>query len=133
MKTVNLENGIYIASKTKHAERWKILRANKFPIISTWIDEAEQGQSQDLNDLWHRCINEASNCACMIIYAEEQEILEGAFIELGCALSNNKPIFAVGLPENLTILKHNRIKVCYDLATALAFALKECIMGEERK
>jgi hypothetical protein len=44
--------GIYIASKTKHAARWLEYRAQGEPIISTWIDEAGEGASADLHDLW---------------------------------------------------------------------------------
>jgi hypothetical protein len=46
--------GIYIASKTVHAARWRDLRAQGLPIISTWIDEAEIGATGDWPDLWHR-------------------------------------------------------------------------------
>src|SRR5271165_2948629 len=42
---------IYIASRTVHAEKWRRLREDGFPIVSTWIDEAGAGQSQCLSNL----------------------------------------------------------------------------------
>lgn len=53
-------SGIYVASKTKHAHIWKRYRDLDFPIVSTWIDEAGEGETTDLSDLWIRCIREAS-------------------------------------------------------------------------
>jgi hypothetical protein len=102
-------SGIYIASKTKHAKRWRFLR-DKIgePIISTWIDESEEGQTADFNDLWTRCINEASSCSLLILYKEKEDALKGAWIELGCALTKNIPVFAIGI-EEFTVAKYNRI------------------------
>lgn len=103
--------GIYIASKTRHAHRWRLLR-NKigYPICSTWIDEAEPGQSDDLSDLWLRCIHEASSADLLIICREPDDApLKGAWIELGAALSNGVPVFAVGL-EEFTVAHHPGIR-----------------------
>lgn len=88
---------IYIASKTKHAPKWQILRDAGVNIISTWIDESEVGQSPNLADLCSRCISESISCDAMIVYAEDGDYLKGAFIEMGAALSvPNKPIYLVG-------------------------------------
>lgn len=100
---------IYVASKTKHAYRWKALRDWGYNIISTWIDEAGEGQSADLNDLQQRCINESLACDLMIVYAEKEDYLKGAFIEMGVALSANKRIYLIGevLP-NGSAFTHNK-------------------------
>lgn len=88
---------IYIASKTKHADKWIALRDTGVNIISTWIDEAGEGQSPDMSDLCRRCISESIECDAMIVYAEDGDYLKGAFIEMGVALSvKNKPICLVG-------------------------------------
>jgi hypothetical protein len=102
--------GIYIASKVKHADRWRFMRDKVGePIISTWIDEAGEGETSDHHDLWRRCITEASNCELLIVYREPEEVLKGAWVELGCALTNNVPVFAVGLDE-YTIAKYRGIR-----------------------
>lgn len=88
---------IYIASKTKHAQKWVDLRNSGVNIISTWIDEAGDGQSPNLSDLCSRCISESMSCDAMVVYAEDGDYLKGAFIEMGAALSvPNKPIYLVG-------------------------------------
>lgn len=89
-------SGIYVASKTKHAHIWKSFRKKGFPIISTWIDEAGPGETNDLSDLWIRCIQEASKCDILIAYIEDGDELKGALVEIGAALGNRVPVFAVG-------------------------------------
>jgi hypothetical protein len=116
-------NGIYIASKTKHAERWRNLRASGVPVIATWIDEAGEGESQDLHDLWRRCLSEASNAAAIIVYREPDDVLKGGWIELGAAASHGVPVFAVGI-EQFTIARHRGIQHFATFDEALAAAIR---------
>jgi len=95
----------YIASKTKHGPRWRELRDQGIPIISTWIDESEVGATNDFSDLWSRCINEAKTCDALIVYREPDEILKGGWCEVGAALAAGKPVYAVGC-EEFTIRFH---------------------------
>lgn len=112
--------GIYIASKTKHAERWRVLRDHVGePIISTWIDEAGQGESGDLADLWRRCIEEASRAKILILYREPEDVLKGGWIELGAALASGVTVFAVGI-EEFTVAKDTRIKHFPEMKAAIA-------------
>lgn len=96
-----MSKSIYIASKVKHADRWKAIRAQGVNIISTWIDEAGSGETADFHDLWQRCINEAMHCDYLIIYREPDEVLKGAWVELGAALASDHlpKVFAIGLRE----------------------------------
>lgn len=101
--------GIYIASKTKHAEHWRAWRDQGLPIISTWIDEAGPGESADLSDLWRRCIAEASSCDLLVCYREPEDVLKGAFIELGAALAAGREVWAFGL-DGYTVANHPGIR-----------------------
>jgi hypothetical protein len=105
---------IYIASKTRHAERWKIIRGSGVPINSTWIDEAGTGESQDLSDLGSRCIKEAAEADVLILYGEPGEKLKGALIEMGAALAHGRTVFVVGNNENFTgaLFEHPLVQVC---------------------
>jgi len=117
-----MKRGIYIASKTKHADLWRYLRDTiGEPIISTWIDEAGEGQSADLDDLWRRCVAEASSCELLIVYREPGEVLKGAWVEVGAALAVGTPVFAIGLDE-FTIAKHKRLTHFPDMKSAIAAA-----------
>lgn len=100
--------GIYVASKVRHAATWKALRASGVPIISTWIDEAGEGESEDLADLWQRCIREATTAQVLVVYREPEEILKGGWIEVGAALAAQVPVYAVGI-EKFTIAHVKRV------------------------
>ena len=90
-------NTIYVASKTTHAPMWRDLRKAGHNIISTWIDEAEPGQTEDMGELWRRIDIEVMNADALLIYrATPDEQLKGAYVELGMAMSNRVPVFAVG-------------------------------------
>lgn len=88
--------GIYIASKSRHASKWLALRNAGQPVISTWIDEAGEGETSDWCDLWGRCISEASSASGLLLYGEPGEELHGALIEAGAALAANVPVALVG-------------------------------------
>lgn len=118
------KNGIYIASKVKHADRWRFLRDKLgYPIISTWIDEAGEGQSKDLGDLWQRCITEASSAKVLVVNRELGETLKGAWIEMGAALAVGVPILAIGI-EEFTVAKDSRIRHFPHTREAMAEALR---------
>lgn len=114
--------GIYIASKTKHARRWRYLRDEMCePIISTWIDEAGEGETSDFNDLWKRCLKEATTCEVLVVYKEPEDVLKGAWVEVGAALSFGIPVYAIGL-EGFTIAKYEAITHFSDIKSAFAAA-----------
>jgi hypothetical protein len=117
-----MSGGIYIASKTTHANRWKELRAAGHPIISTWIDEAGPGETSDFPDLWTRCIDEASACDALIVYCEDGETLKGAWVEVGAALALNRPVLGVGV-DAFTVRHHPGLSLFDDFDEALAAAI----------
>jgi hypothetical protein len=112
---------IYTASKTKHAQKWIDLRDAGFNVISTWIDEACEGQTKDMRDLVQRCISECVECDGMIVYSEGGDYLKGAFIEMGVAVAHNKPIVLVGpvLPQSSAFTYLSNIKRANDIPSAL--------------
>ncbi|MBY5553695.1 hypothetical protein J0664_06215 [Rhizobium leguminosarum] len=115
-------SGIYIASKTKHADRWRFLRDQVGePIISTWIDEAGVGESRDLADLWRRCILEASTAQVLILYREPEDVLKGGWVELGAALASGVTVYAIGI-EEFTIANDTRIRHFNRMKDAIAAA-----------
>lgn len=112
---------IYIASKTVHGKRWQKLKASGVPIISTWIYESEKGETEDFADLWHRCITEASIANYTIVYREPNEVLKGAFIEVGASLAAGNTVFAIGC-EEFSFVKHPRVIVVPSIEKALEYA-----------
>lgn len=92
----------YVASKVKHASMWRKFRDGGIAILSTWIDEAGEGQTGDYSELSQRCIREIERCHAVVLYCEPGEILKGALIEVGAALAMNKEIRCVGSCESLS-------------------------------
>jgi len=108
---------IYVASKAKHADKWKELRSKGLNIISTWLDEAATGQTKDWMDLGVRCVNEVKQADYLLFYCEPGEIFLGAFIELGVATVFDKKCYIVGpIP---TRLKHPNWISCGSIMEAL--------------
>lgn len=109
---------IYMASKTAHAPLWRRLRADGFPIISTWIDEAGKGETACFTDLWRRCVDEAAAADAVIVYRQPDEVLKGAFVEVGAALAVGTPVYAIGCDE-FSFVHHAGVTRCRSLAEAL--------------
>ena len=115
---------IYAASKVKHAPMWRELRAMGWPIISTWIDEAGEGESGDLSDLAHRCIAEASSADVLLLYCEPGEVQKGAMIEVGAALACGRRVISVGECDTTskTFIHHARWLQSQTISDALPLA-----------
>lgn len=96
---------VYVASRASIPARsamWREYRdrwgAN---IISSWIDEAGEGETGDFADLWTRIHGEILRCERFVLYAEQGDFpLKGALVEAGIALAARKPIWVMG---NLTL------------------------------
>lgn len=112
---------IYTASKVKHFEKWIDLRKNGYAIVSTWIDEAGEGQSVDYTELSERCIKEIRDCDFLLLYCEEGEILKGALIEAGIALAFGKEVRCIGRCDTLSrvFIKHPLWKSYFRVTDAL--------------
>ncbi len=97
---------IYVASRVKHAGMWRACRSighdmgwGGWNIVSTWIDEADEGQTADLGELWARIESEIRASKGLVLYAQRIDFpLKGALIEAGMAL-------AVGIPVAVVLSK----------------------------
>lgn len=87
---------LYVASKTKHASRWRELRARGWLVVASWIDEAGEGETTDFADLAVRCIQEAANADFVLLYVEAGETQKGSLVEVGAALAAGKQVRCVG-------------------------------------
>lgn len=85
---------IYVASRVLHGGIWRDYRANGHPIISTWIDEAGEGQTADMGELWTRIVDEIrrSTCLVLVVHGIGDLPLKGALVEAGIALALGKPV-----------------------------------------
>ena len=92
-------DGIYVASRASIPERpalWRALRDNGWPITSTWIDEAGEGETANMTELWRRIHAEISRSAGVLLYARKEDFpLKGALVECGIAIGMGKPVAMV--------------------------------------
>ena len=122
--TPRRRSGIYVASKTVHAATWRKWRDEYgIKIISTWIDEADAGQSACLRDLSARCIEEAKRCERFVLYCDGEEILKGALLECGAALASGIDVYCIGDCPSISKVfeKHPLWHKCNDIPAAFGF------------
>jgi hypothetical protein len=82
----------------------EILELYNMNVISSWIHEAEEGQTSDYEDLTLRCFRELIDCDFVILFSnDDEEFLKGALMEVGAALVQNKPVFYIGPPNQVSI------------------------------
>ncbi len=91
---------LYVASRASLPARpamWRQLRDEAgWCILSSWIDEAGVGETDDLQELWQRIETEIALCDGLILYVEEEDFpLKGALVEVGMALARDKPVAIV--------------------------------------
>jgi hypothetical protein len=116
---------IYIASKIKHYKRWRELREFEgLNIISSWVDKDIEHEVEYSDEYWiqtaEECIREAAEADLLVFYAEHDETWEGCYMELGAALSHEKPVFilvtTLGLYDELPefskiLLNHPLVRI----------------------
>jgi len=140
-----LRRGVYIASRASipaRAAQWKHLRdVEGWHIVSSWIDEAGEGQTDDFSELWVRIETEIKGSERLILYVESDDFpLKGALIEAGIALAAGVPIYVVA--PGVTIeprsrrpvgswVDHPLVKIVPDMETALAGATRRASTNAE--
>jgi hypothetical protein len=120
---------VYVASRTNRAQMWQEFRDEGYPIISSWIDEACEGETADFSELWQRIYKEISDCCGVLFYANPVDApWKGAFIEVGIALGMGKLVCVVidGELEGRTmrpvgswmahpkVVKHDSLREAFD-------------------
>jgi hypothetical protein len=89
----------YVASRASLPERpamWRYFRDQGFEVTSTWIDEAGEGETACMTELWGRILTEVGAADALILYVEPNDFpLKGALIEVGMALGLGKPVRVV--------------------------------------
>lgn len=96
---------IYVASRVKHAKMWRGRVFRGDPIVSTWIYEDGEDQTESFSELWERILQEIKASDRLVIYIGRNDFpLKGAYVEVGMALALNLPVFLFlesGIRESL--------------------------------
>lgn len=116
-------NTIYVASKIIHAPMWREYRDKRnMPISSSWINNPTDNVEQDFKKMWVKYINEIKSSNFLIAYRESNEILKGAYIEIGVALSSDIEVFLVGIEPGVSFAFHPLCHTCETLDIAFNLA-----------
>lgn len=100
---------VYFASHVRHAPKWLVIRdgawGEHIRVMSTWIEKSGLGKEETLSlneneSNWKRNIDQISLCDVLVVYAEPEDMLRGALIEVGAALSWEIPVLAWGTDGN---------------------------------
>ena len=87
------KSGIYVASRTHHAPRWRQLRAQNYQVMSSWIDLAAEGVDAPAAETWPQSIAEVATSSALLVYIEKGDSpLRGALVEVGAALACGVPV-----------------------------------------
>lgn len=115
-------SGVYVASRTDCAPMWRALRDYGARITSSWIDEAEVGQTADASELWERVIREVLEADRLVVYARDSDVLAGALVEVGAALAAGKPVYVLGdcpqFSKRCSFISHPLVRRARDFADA---------------
>jgi hypothetical protein len=79
---------------------WQALRAANVPIVSSWIDapfnhNGSEPTPDGWREHWETCISEAASADITLAYCRSDENQNGAFLEIGAALSAGKQVYLV--------------------------------------
>ena len=95
---------VYIASKLKYAEQFRIYRSQWRPKINLharWFDQATIEQTskvspEDFHIFWLVDEEDVKVADALIIYGERDDKLRGALVEAGIAIAMGKLVIVVG-------------------------------------
>lgn len=99
---------IYIASITKHAEKWLELaksHGDLFILGCAWPRHVvrlkhHEPDLKQMGGFWKDNFKDLCDCNFLIVYAAPGDILRGALVEAGYAFRCNIPVFVVGEHES---------------------------------
>jgi hypothetical protein len=115
---------VYPASKPRHAPMWRNLRdRGHLNIIGTWInyDEKDDNTIPCWTGLWLACAREAAAADVTVVYVERDDVLRGAYVEMGVALASGKLVIVVN-PDDVTVtdaVHHPMVTMVKSMGAAL--------------
>ena len=106
---------IYIASKISHGEKlfkWSTTHNMQIhTFTSNWYRPPFKGMSEDpgfAKMFWEMDIYDVKLCDILLLYAEPEDNLRGALVEVGVALSDKKAVLIVGENDGHGTWQHHR-------------------------
>lgn len=95
----------YVASKVRHFQMWLEFIRRDNNVISSWVKKmdgidlsggVEERTQEEWVQISKECMEEAASCDVLVFYAENGEMWQGAFMEVGAALGAGRRVHVVG-------------------------------------
>lgn len=103
---------IYIASKLRHADKWRDLE-KEYPAIKfcmRWPSYAKSLPDEEpyVGVIWSHFLEDIKECDGVILYAEPGDNLRGALVECGMAIALGKFVIVIGTHEGYGTWQYHR-------------------------
>lgn len=116
---------LYFASHPRHVQLWRQYQDQLGPLVQTsWLKLTTPETPAQAGALCETCLQEASQAAVLVAYAEPDDVLRGTYAEIGACLAHGGHVLAVGLDPGLLLLQHPRVEQCRALDVALGIAVR---------
>jgi hypothetical protein len=93
----------YMASKLRMAPQWIVLANRAYKegglMCSRWPYIIGHVPESDSNGFWSNDFSDIDDSDCVIVYAEGDDQLRGALVEVGYALAKGIPVYVIGEHE----------------------------------
>jgi nucleoside 2-deoxyribosyltransferase len=120
---------IYFASDLRHGAKWRKLCAQStmFIAFARWLKHDAVGTADndkhEAEHFWQQDEQDVRDADVLICYAEGDDVLRGALVEVGMAISNAVPVIVVGKHKSYgTWQYHPSVMIATDLDEALVMA-----------
>lgn len=127
----NYKLDIYVASKAYHAPMWRrhreALKSSGINIIARWIDVDENVAGFSFQKLWDDCLEDVMRSDAMILFQAPGDVLTGALVETGAALTHDIPVHWTGHDVALRSFTNHRLMHQHDDLDAVFAYLKSII------
>lgn len=106
---------VYFASKMHHAEKWRDLYSHvhlscRWPFLEPFVEPSPENARK----FWLDDFTDIENCDVLVCYAEEDEKLRGALVEVGIALGLGKIVYLVGDHPDFGTWRYHRLVYNYE-------------------
>lgn len=124
---------VYLASKIRHSAYLKKIRETKpnLEITSRWLDMVHLEPTQGSLDrelgawCWSIDVADVLRSDCLLVYAEQEDILCGALVEVGVALAKDIPVFLVGTSKSFGTWKSHPQVLAFNSINKAADVIEE--------
>ena len=118
---------VYMASKLRHSAMLRELVLSRTDICFTarwpYFEHQVPDTKEHASHFWSHDFNDVTYAEVVVVYAEQDDKLRGALVEVGYALALGKPVIVIGDHADYGTWRHaNNVRRALDIKEALMMA-----------